>query len=468
MRSNYKTATNYYNNSTRNTPFNKRTQRFLKIEPNIFNRTNDNFIYTSINDEVDNILLSKALSKEKSRGIFDNSSPGNKDVLTDSDSEIQNKFSKNMKNNNNNINKKKGCAKLIIEKVESQEPKTNDEYYKFTNHKKMIRYNNTLNNSDNNQLIRVNSPPSKINSSSFKKYIKYKNKIVQKRGITNLKGYQKQSKTIGKNYINNRNNYLNFNHKKNFSQNTVFTTNSISKDNKNYNNMNNNYLNKKKNLSGNKYISMELNNKSNHQINRATFNFNSTGNSIDKKTNSPDIGYKNLKYKKNIKENDFTSAISHFSNNEELYPNKNSIGLKKNIIINHHPQKSISLYNNYTDLLKKTAVNKLININNNTKNARKYLQNRFNEKLIKSIVKIQSFWRGAYIRELMSFVEKLNRFINVLFKIFLINKRRNFFYFINLIKYYEKDDNRISLGVNIKGPSVRQKIYFNRNYLIKA
>ena len=444
MRNNYKTTTNYNNNNTRNNPLNKRTQRFLKIEPNIFNRTNDNFIYTSINDEVDNILLSKALSKEKSRGIFDNSSPGNKDVLTDSDSEMQHKISKNMKYNNNNINKKKGCAKLIIEKVESQEP--NDEYYKLNNHKKKIRYNNTLNNSDNNQLIRVNSPPSKINSSSFKKYIKYKNKIVQGRGIINLKGYQKQSKTITKNYINNRNSYLNFNHKKNFSQNTVYTTDSISKDNKNYNNMNNNYLNKKKNFSGNKYISMELNNNVNHQINRASFNYNSTGNSIEKKTNSHNIGYKNIKYKKNIKENDFTSTIS---NNEEIYPNKNSIGLKKKIFINNHPQKSISLYDNYTDLLKK----------NNTKNEKTYLQNRYNEKIIKSIIKIQSFWRGAFIRELMSFVEKLNRFINVLFKLFHNNKRRNFFYFINLIKYYEKDDNRISLGVNIKGPSVRQKIY---------
>ena len=79
-------------------------------------------------------LLSKALSKKKKRGILDISSPGNKDVLTDSDSEMAtSKNSKNMEVINKNMHKKNGCAKLIIEKIESQAPKRNEEYYKFTN-----------------------------------------------------------------------------------------------------------------------------------------------------------------------------------------------------------------------------------------------------------------------------------------------------------------------------------------------
>ena len=476
MKNNYKTTTNYYNNNNKNSPFNKRTQPFIRIDSNLlFKKPNNNSNYTSYNKEVDNILLSKVLSKEKSRGVFDNSSPGNKDVFTDSDSEIHHKNIKYMEYNNQIINKKKGCAKLIIEKVESQEPKINDEYYKFTNQKKKIRYNYTLNNINNNKLIRVNSPPNEINTNSFKKYTNYKSKIFQGRGNENLKGYQKQSKTIAKSNINNRNSYLNFNHKKNLSQNAVYRADLISKDHNNNNYRNNNYLNKKKNYSGNKYFetTIEQNNNINYQIKKPPFN--STGNSIDKKSNSHNyVGLKNLKYIKSYTENDFTSAISQFSNNEKSYPNKKSIGLKKKIFINNHPKKSsISLYNNYSDLLKKTAVNELININNNTKNAKTYLQNRFNEKIIKNIVKIQSFWRGVFIRELMSFVEKLNRFINVLFKLFHNKKRRDFFYFINLIKYNnEKDDNRISLGINIKYPSVRQKIYiFNtdrNNRLIKS
>ena len=90
--------------------------------------------------------------------------------------------------------------------------------------------------------------------------------------------------------------------------------------------------------------------------------------------------------------------------------------------------------NNYKDLIKRPTINQLINISNNSNNNNTYLQNRFNEKLLKSIIKIQSFWRGAFIRELMTFVEKLNSFIDTLSRIFQNQKRKQFYYLINLLK----------------------------------
>ena len=137
MKNTYKTSINYFNTHNRNLPYNLKSYGKLKTEPAYYNKDMPKSInYLSLNEGFDNIL-SKALSKKKKRGILDISSPGNKDVLTDSDSEMaSSKNTKNMESINKNMHKKNGCAKLIIEKVESQVPKRNAEYYKFTNQKK--------------------------------------------------------------------------------------------------------------------------------------------------------------------------------------------------------------------------------------------------------------------------------------------------------------------------------------------
>ena len=138
MKNGFNTTTNYYNDIKNKFLLNKKTYGVIKTEPNYYNSEvpKNHLKYLSINEEFDNIL-SKALSKKKGRGILDMATPGNKDVLTDSDSECP--PSRRSKNNgiiNKKIPKKNKCTKLIIEKVESQEPKINEEYYKFTNLKK--------------------------------------------------------------------------------------------------------------------------------------------------------------------------------------------------------------------------------------------------------------------------------------------------------------------------------------------
>ena len=468
MENNYKTSTTLNNINNRNSPSNLKSYASLKTEPNFFNKTKKTINCLSINEEIDNILLSKALSKKKERGIFDVSSPGNKDVLTDSDSEIQqNKDTKNMEYTKKKINKKNGCAKLIIEKVENQVPKKIESYYKFNNQKKNIRNSNEniLNNNiyDNNKLIRLNSPTNEIIKNSLNNNIIYynnKNKIIQGRGSTNPKLNTKQNLIIGKDYIHNRNSNLNSIYKKNYyTQNAVFTTDTNLKDNNNYNSIKDKYLDKiKNNLDTN---NNEQNNKIENKISKSPFNYKSTDNSIEKISNSFNFTvYRNNKIKNNISENEYSTPIPY---KDEPNINKKSIALKKNLLIKNAPQTSISLFNSYKNLLKKPTINQLINLNYNTKSKKTYLQNKFNEKLIKCVIKIQSFWRGVFIRELMSFVKKLNTFINALFKIFNNYKRKNFFYLLNIIKNFEKHKNRNSVGINIKGPSVRQKYIFSKD-----
>lgn len=448
----YKTSTNYFNTKYRNIPNTKKSSyAVLKTDPSYYNQdfSRNSLMNSSTNENYDN-MFSKILSKKKKRGILDISSPGNKDVLTDSDSETQTtKNPKNVENVNKNMNKKIKCAKLIIEKVESQTPQNNEEYYKFTNKKRInkdsgnIRYNN-------NMIKRLKSPLNDKNTNSFNNNIQYNNSrriITQSRGFTNPKASKNQIRTSNNFYTNNSNNELNSNFRKINS--TAISRDSSLKDNNNIYNYNfkNNNFGKSTNISNkpnNNYI--------NYQKKKSPLLYRTTGNSIDKKNNSMNfIGNISNSKKPNITVNEFTTPVQSSSNNED-YSNlsKTSIGLKKNIIPRNRPQTTISLYD-YKDLAKKPNIKDCLNLN-----VAKGPNN-----LIKSIIKIQSFWRGAFIRELMSFVGKLNKFIEILENLFLNHKKKIFFY-LNSKNNFEKPKKiRISAGKNIKGPSVRQKYLFN-------
>ena len=69
------------------------------------------------------------------------------------------------------------------------------------------------------------------------------------------------------------------------------------------------------------------------------------------------------------------------------------MNLKKNLALNNWPNKTISLYNNYDNLSKRPIIKKLMDSNYNAKSEKTYIQKKFNEKLVKSITKIQSYWR---------------------------------------------------------------------------
>ena len=470
MKNSLKTSTNYYNSYNRQYPLNKRLYGALKTDPSNYNEeaSKKNLMHLSNFEMYDNIL-SKALSKKKRRGILDISSLGNKDVLTDSDSEVQtNRNTKNEKiiENNKKTYKKNRCAKLIIEKIESQGPKINEEYYKFTNQKKKNIWNNGNNKYNNNKIKRIYSPFNEdylnsFNNNQINQINNNKNINSQSRVYTNPKGFQNQQ------YLNSRNrnnNYISNNKK------DVLTTDSSTNDN-NYNYMNKKFDKNKYNLNNsvNRNILNGLNKNNNnyYQIKYIPLHSKSSAISIDKVYNSKN----NMIYKSNIKDNnvtdntdyDFSTPVhSSIYNDESAYPSKRAIGLKINLAPYKKHQKTISMYNNYNNLLKKPNINELINLNYNTKSNKSYLQNKFNEKLIKSITKIQSFWRGAFIRELMTFVGKINRFFDILYNKFLNHKKKNFYFFLNNIKNIENPEiTKIKVEKKFTRPSMRHRYILN-------
>ena len=146
MKNPYETKTNITNY------YQPELQRAIK---NYQNMTTNNFL--DMQGNLNNIF-SKAISKKKNRGILDISSPGNKDILTDSDSDYSpnkkiKKDNNKYKNNAKNNSPKKGCAQLIIEKVVNQGPNPN-EYFYFD--AKQRRYNkiNYVKLDNNNNYIR--------------------------------------------------------------------------------------------------------------------------------------------------------------------------------------------------------------------------------------------------------------------------------------------------------------------------
>ena len=116
---------------TKKMPMYKKTpiKKVSKNDYSINNYTSNDINQMSKNNYK---LLSRVFSKNKFKGVLDTTSPNNKDIFIDSDSERPStKISKNIEKNNNNVNRS-GCAKLVIEKIESQEPAYNKEYYKCT------------------------------------------------------------------------------------------------------------------------------------------------------------------------------------------------------------------------------------------------------------------------------------------------------------------------------------------------
>ena len=462
MENTYKTSSNYFNTKNRNIPLTKKTSyAVLKTDPSYYNQdfSRNSLMNSSMNENFDN-AFSKILSKKKKRGILDISSPGNKDVLTDSDSETQ--TTKNTKYLGNvNIKNKSKCAKLIIEKVESQTPQNNEEYYKFTNKKRIskdsgnFRYNN-------NMVKRLNSPLNDKNTnSSNNNNFQYNNNrkiITQSRGFTNPKVSRNPIKSTGNFDINNSNNDLNLTYYRKINS-TVIARDSSTKYKNIYNYTNQNNLGKSTNISN-----QQNNNRINYQRKKSPLIYRSTESSIDKKNNSMNfVGNRaNNNKKPNITDNELiTPTISSLNNEDYSYPNKISKGLKKNIFTNNRLQTTISLYD-YKDSGKKQTISQLINLKYNTNTPKTYLQTKFNDKLVKNVIKIQSFWRGAFIRELMSFVGKLTKFIEILENLFLNHKKKNFLFLLNSLNNFDKPKKKIiSVGKNIKGPSLRQKYIFN-------
>ena len=423
MKNYYKTFTNYNGVSTRNSNahYQKNTP-FIKTGGRNYQKlTSFEKKYKQFNEGLDNILC-RELSKKKNRGILDVSSVGNKDVLTDSDSEATNRNSKN-----EDSNKKGKCAKLIIEKVESKAPQINEEYYKFTNKKKIYLYNNKVYNSNNRFMMNKN-----LEGSPFGNYT---NSFYKKQGTNEL---------IIEPYNICYSNYK----KNNYSVNRLTTDDSsISRNNYNYNNE------KKRDSFSNNYIGNMI------VMNKSPYMKNSTENSIEKQSSSFNYAIYPPKKINFFEENDYGRRT--LLNNDENYIQRRTMGLKNNLAPKDIPQKSLFKYGNYKNLSQKPKLSQILNLKYNPKNSKSHLQNRFNDKLIKNVTKIQSFWRGAFTRELMAFFWNLNILrdnLNYVFK----NHLRDYFYdFLNNIKNYQKPK-KISVTLNNRNNRLRQKFLIAR------
>ena len=448
MKNHYKTFTNYNGVSTRNSNahYQKNTP-ILKTGGRDYQKlASYEKCYKQFNEGLDTVLY-RELSKKKNRGILDVYSVGNKDVLTDSDSEATNRDSKY-----EDSNKKGKCAKLIIEKVESQAPRINEEYYKFTNQKKIYPYNNKVYNSNNRFMInkKLKGSPIGIYTNSF-----YKNQMYQSQDYENLTKFRKNqgvNELIIEPYNNNFSNY-----KKNiYSANRILTTDDSSKSNNNYN-----YNNERRRDSlSNNYIENIVVPNRNMQVNKSPYIKSSTENSVDKGSISYNYSINRPK-NKNFYEESFQGNRT-FLNNEENYIKKRTMGLRKNLAPKDIHQKSIS-YGNFKDLSKKPQ----LDLNYNTNNSYSYLQNRFNNKLIKNVTKIQSFWRGAFTRELMTFFWNLNILRDNLDYVFKNHLRDNFHYFLNNLKNYQKPK-KISVTLSSRNPPIRQKFLISKHKTDKS
>ena len=372
--------TTYYNDFYTTPKFNISTEPHYKIrkylEENIINFPNKKIL---------DKIISKAWNKKKYEGTMDLTVPGNKNVLTDSDSEGQNY---NMKKINKNMQKKNGCADLIITKIESQAPQRNEEYYKFTNQKRYYGNNDPF--------------------YGTRTLTNFNHKIIN----------EKKTKPVSPLYIpNEQNNYyknkntLNNNYNV-YTTNRILTTSDTSRVNKlgEENNFHFNstvdlkQINVKKNK--NKKQINEINKSPNQQISYESSAEAEQGSSSyvyhPAKVNIPN---KNNNIKKNLyKENEYSAQS--ISNNEEPYIKK-KLEIKPEII---KTKPKISIYKIPS---KKPTIKELLSFNYNNKGF-SILQNKFNQRLIKNVIKIQSAWRGYITRYIIKKNLNLIRFTAVL------------------------------------------------------
>ena len=404
-----------------------------------------NNIYTNnyANNEMDSIpfnngynLLSKVMSKNKYKGILDITSHGNKDVFIDSDSERSNiKITEKLEKNNLKMPKKNGCAKLVIEKIESQLPTENSEYYKFTNKmkpsEKMIKTIFSKKTFVDKNSIRNNSSL-KENSKTDQRYNKDYNFLSQSKQI--FPKY-KQPYQLYKEYV-----YYDSSPKKyqNASSNNIFR------------NISNNYLYK----SSNNFYKPGYSVKTQTGFNRIGLNkdlsmiskspiYIRTLNENTQRDNSSN----NLR-NNNLYETD--SNVFFTYNQESTMPknetkifylyndndnnNFNNIRYYRN---KNETQQKHTLYRNYKNLIKMNNFNKL---SRNNISYSKLINSYpgYKEKLIK----LQSFWRGVYVRELMDFYWKITSFKDKINNVFQNYIYDYFMDFIDKLKNIQKNEKK--------------------------
>ena len=399
-------------------PVPKNAFLYKKTPTNISKIFNNNKKYlndTSINVNQLKARASRYLLDKKYRGELDISSPGNKNILIDTDSEL----TANSKNTNN---KNKGCTKLVIEKIESQKPQINKEYYKFTNQPKTIVHD--LN--ENQEIFFTKKNYVTQNVSRCNSILRNTNKIINKNySNSNFNNFSLQQGFDYNNYST-LNNYNDFGYNSPMKKTYTRSTNNIFKSNNKFKQQLSNIKQaKEQNKNNSGFILKERNSSINYG-------------------NHYDIYPKEYDYEDNKERMFDTINISRKPDNMKYYKikktNINNIYPRGNKDININPQEN-TLYENYQDLIKLNTFNRISQYNNTHRNINngtmKYSKINIYPDIIQKAIKIQSAWRGTYVRILMGFYWNLSGFKNTLDNIFKNHISVYFSYFLNNLSHYK-------------------------------
>ena len=399
-------------------PVPKNAFLYKKTPTNISKIFNNNKKYlndTSINVNQLKARASRYLLDKKYRGELDISSPGNKNILIDTDSEL----TANSKNTNN---KNKGCTKLIIEKIESQKPQINKEYYKFINQPKTIVHD--LN--ENQDIFFTKKNYVTQNVSRCNSILRNTNKIINKNySNSNFNNFSLQQGFDYNNYST-LNNYNDFGYNSPMKKTYTRSTNNIFKSNNKFKQQLSNIKQaKEQNKNNSGFILKERNSSINYG-------------------NHYDIYPKEYDYEDNKERMFDTINISRKPDNMKYYKikktNINNNYSRGNKDININPQEN-TLYENYQDLIKLNTFNRISQYNNTHRNINngtmKYSKINIYPDIIQKAIKIQSAWRGTYVRILMGFYWNLSGFKNTLDNIFKNHISVYFSYFLKNLSHYK-------------------------------
>ena len=399
-------------------PVPKNAFLYKKTPTNISKIFNNNKKYlndTSINVNQLKARASRYLLDKKYRGELDISSPGNKNILIDTDSELT-------ANSKNTDNKNKGCTKLVIEKIESQKPQINKEYYKFTNQPKTIVHD--LN--ENQDIFFTKKNYVTQNVSRCNSILRNTNKIINKNySNSNFNNFSLQQGFDYNNYST-LNNYNDFGYNSPMKKTYTRSTNNIFKSNNKFKQQLSNIKQaKEQNKNNSGFILKERNSSINYG-------------------NHYDIYPKEYDYEDNKERMFDTINISRKPDNMKYYKikktNINNNYPRGNKDININPQEN-TLYENYQDLIKLNTFNRISQYNNTHRNINngtmKYSKINIYPDIIQKAIKIQSAWRGTYVRILMGFYWNLSGFKNTLDNIFKNHISVYFSYFLKNLSHYK-------------------------------
>ena len=399
-------------------PVPKNAFLYKKTPTNISKIFNNNKKYlndTSINVNQLKARASRYLLDKKYRGELDISSPGNKNILIDTDSELT-------ANSKNTDNKNKGCTKLVIEKIESQKPQINKEYYKFTNQPKTIVHD--LN--ENQDIFFAKKNYVTQNASRCNSILRNTNKIINKNySNSNFNNFSLQQGFDYNNYST-LNNYNDFGYNSPMKKTYTRSTNNIFKSNNKFKQQLSNIKQaKEQNKNNSGFILKERNSSINYG-------------------NHYDIYPKEYDYEDNKERMFDTINISRKPDNMKYYKikktNINNNYPRGNKDININPQEN-TLYENYQDLIKLNTFNRISQYNNTHRNINngtmKYSKINIYPDIIQKAIKIQSAWRGTYVRILMGFYWNLSGFKNTLDNIFKNHISVYFSYFLKNLSHYK-------------------------------